>query len=63
MIKKIIIKPGCISCGTCEVICPNVFEVKQIGTVKKNASLELHKEEIKEAAQTCPVGCIEIEEE
>ena len=63
MIKNVKINPGCVSCGTCEVVCPNVFEVKEIVEIRKNADLRANEEEIKEAAQTCPVGAIEIEEE
>lgn len=63
MIKNVKINPGCVSCGTCEVVCPNVFEVKEIVEIRKNADLRVNEEGIKEAAQTCPVGAIEIEEE
>lgn len=63
MIKKVTIKPGCVSCGTCSVICPNVFEVSDIGKIKENVDFQTNEEEIKEAAQACPVGVIEIEEE
>ncbi|MBD3231393.1 ferredoxin [Candidatus Dependentiae bacterium] len=59
---KIKILPGCISCGTCEVVCPEVFKVSDVSHLKKDADLEQNKEKIKEAAQMCPVGVIEVEE-
>lgn len=62
-IKKVKIIPGCVSCGTCEAICPEVFEVKEVAQVKQDADLESYKDKIFEAAEMCPVGAIEIEEE
>ncbi|MDP3889225.1 MAG: ferredoxin [bacterium] len=60
--KKIIIEPGCISCGTCAFIAPDCFEVKDIAHVKNNASFENNKEKIREAAQACPVQVITYKE-
>lgn len=60
--KKVKILPGCISCGTCQVICPEVFEVTDISHIKKDADLKKNEEQIKEAADMCPVSVIEIEE-
>ncbi len=60
--KKVKILPGCISCGTCQVICPEVFEVTDISHVKQDADLQKHEEKIEEAAQACPVSAIEVEE-
>jgi len=60
-VKKVEIMPGCVSCGTCEFICPAVFEVKGIAKVK-NIDLTPHTEAIKEAAFTCPVNVIKINE-
>jgi len=60
--KKVTIMPGCISCGTCQVVCPEVFEVTDISHVKENVDFEKNEEKIKEAAQMCPVNVIEVEE-
>ena len=60
--KKVVIEPGCITCGACEFIAPEVFEVTDISHVKKDAPLPKCKEEIKEAAQACPVNVIQYEE-
>lgn len=62
-VKKVSIIPGCISCGTCEVICPQVFEVKSVSEVKPNAPVEQFGEECQEAADLCPVSVIKVEKE
>ena len=62
-IKKVYIVPGCISCGTCEAVCPQVFEVKAVAEVKEDADFAAHEEEIKEATEICPVSVIKYEEE
>ena len=59
--KKVKIIPGCISCGTCEEICPKEFEVKDISYVKEEANLEENAELIEEAADMCPVSVIKTE--
>lgn len=60
--KKVTIQPGCISCGSCEYICPAVFKVVEKSSVKVDADLQAHAELIKKAAQKCPVQVIEYEE-
>jgi ferredoxin len=60
--KKVTILPGCISCGTCQVICPEVFEVTDISHIKKNADFKKCEKEIRQAAEMCPVSAIDIEE-
>ncbi len=62
-VKCVKIVPGCISCGTCEAICPDVFEVKGVAEVKANPDLVKHGELIKEASYMCPVNVIHVEEE
>jgi ferredoxin len=62
-IKKVTIIPGCISCGTCEVVCPAVFEVKDISYVKPQADFDKHAASIDEAVQVCPVSVIKVEKE
>ena len=62
-IKNVKIIPGCISCGTCEAICPQVFEVKDISYVKQDACFDQHAEEIEEACEMCPVSVIQAESE
>lgn len=57
---KIKILPGCISCGTCEAVCPKVFQINSISQVRENVNLQEYKNCIKEAAEMCPVDAIEI---
>lgn len=60
-IRKVRILPGCIACGTCEVVCPQVFKVGSISQVREDVDLQEHKTCIEEAAEMCPVKVIEIE--
>ena len=62
-VKKVSIIPGCISCGTCEVVCPQVFEVKGVSEVRPNADVRKYSEECQEAADLCPVSVIKVEKE
>lgn len=57
-ITQVTIQPGCITCGLCEFIAPDVFEVKDISYVKKDAEFALHANAIKQAAHECPVEVI-----
>ena len=60
--KKVLIEPGCISCGSCEFICPQVFRVVQTSQVNATADLNMHVDLIKKAALKCPVQVIKYEE-
>ncbi len=60
--KKVYIEPGCITCGTCEAVCPQVFKVTDVSHVVEGADLVVHEELIKEAAEICPVSVIKYEE-
>lgn len=62
-IKNVRIQPGCISCGTCQFICPEVFEVTDRSRVKENIDFSQYSEKIKEAVRACPVKVIVGEEE
>jgi len=57
---KVKILPGCISCGTCEVVCPKVFSVNSVSKVREGTDLKEHEDCIEEAADMCPVGVIEV---
>ena len=56
--KKVIIDPGCISCGACEFNAPEVFEVTDVSRVKKDADIEKNEQKINKAIQGCPVAVI-----
>jgi ferredoxin len=60
--KKVYIKPGCISCGSCQFIAPEVFEVTDISRIKPDADFERHAQAITLAAERCPVQVIIGEE-
>ena len=52
------VNDSCIGCGACESICAEVFEVADCAVVK--GSVAGHEDAVKEAADSCPVGAIEI---
>ena len=60
--KSVKIIPGCVTCGTCEFIAPEIFEVFDIAYVKKNIDIEKYKKEIEKAAKSCPVSVIKYSE-
>lgn len=53
----------CTSCGLCESTAPQVFEVPDKMIVISGVDFNLYASEIKEAADSCPVGVISFEEE
>jgi ferredoxin len=53
-------KNECTMCGACEAVCDAVFSVPEKMVVLKNADLSL-EDEIKEAADSCPVSVIAFE--
>ncbi len=53
----------CIACGMCESIAPDVFEVTDTMTVKEEVDFDQYQDEIKEAAESCPVNVISYESE
>ena len=60
-IKKVWIEEGCTACGLCEEICPEVFEMQEEAVVKKSINYNNFEEQIKEAAESCPVEVIKFE--
>ncbi len=61
--KKIIIKPGCISCGLCAYIAPELFEVTDTSHIKQNADFTRYESQLKSAISQCPVQVICYEKE
>lgn len=59
-ISKVWVEEDCISCGACEAVCPEVFEVQDISQVKEGVNFEDYEAEIKEAAEGCPVEVIKF---
>jgi ferredoxin len=60
-ISKVTIEDGCIACGVCEQVCPEVFKVNDIAVVLKEADLSKNEDKIREAANSCPVTVIKVE--
>ncbi len=60
--KNVTIEPGCISCGSCQFIVPEVFEIISTSQVKKGIDITQFAHLIKEAALKCPVQVIKIKE-
>lgn len=57
-------KDVCIGCGACTAICPEVFEFSDEGFAKVITPEvpEGKEDEVKDAAEGCPTGAIEVNE-
>lgn len=60
-ITKVWIIEGCISCGLCSDISPEVFRLEDIAVVKEDADFNANESQIKESAESCPVEVIKYE--
>ncbi|MDO5547652.1 MAG: ferredoxin [Eubacteriales bacterium] len=57
-------RAGCIGCGTCEALCPEVYQIQEDGLAQIIAQPDGYLEDAaREAAGSCPVSVIEVEEE
>lgn len=56
--KKIIIEPGCIACGTCEFIAPQLFKVTDRSRVQPDANITDNEQALLKAVTSCPVSVI-----
>jgi ferredoxin len=61
-IKKVWVEEECTACGLCEEICPEVFKLEDIATVIEGVNYADYEEQIKEAAESCPVEVIKYSE-
>ena len=57
---SISIKPGCVSCGCCAAIAPDIFAIKGIACIIKDNNLTPYISTIEKAAAMCPVGAIDV---
>lgn len=51
----------CIGCGVCMQVCPDVFDLDEDegkALVLDESCVESKKEYVKEAIDSCPIGCI-----
>ena len=54
---------ACVGDGTCVEVCPEVFEMRgDLAVVKTDQVAGEHEEKCREAAESCPVEAIIIEE-
>lgn len=55
---------ACIGCGACAAICDNVFDINDEGlsVAKVEVVEESDYQDVKDAADSCPTGAIEVEE-
>lgn len=60
--KNLHIKKDCVGCGSCEVLCPEVFEVEEVALIKKDINLDEHEKCIRGAMRICPVRVIRYED-
>ncbi|NCB63648.1 MAG: ferredoxin [Clostridia bacterium] len=61
--KVSIERNDCISCGVCEATCPEVFRIANDGLAEVYAEPAAENEgAVKEAAESCPVAIIYVEE-
>jgi len=61
--KKVKILPGCIGCGMCQALAPEVFTVADVSHVKEGVDCNKYKYEIEQAVDSCPVHVIEYKQE
>ncbi|HEX2153836.1 MAG TPA: ferredoxin [Acidimicrobiia bacterium] len=50
----------CVGSGLCEMICPEVFEVRDVSHVKIDPIPPEHEEAVRRAAASCPTEAIEL---
>jgi ferredoxin len=60
-ITSVWIEEGCIACGSCEQICPQVFVVTDRSRIIEGVNFGDYEAQIKEAAECCPVEVIRYE--
>ncbi len=60
-IKRVWIEEGCTVCGLCADICPDVFQIQDEATVLEGVNYSNYEQQVKEAADSCPVEIIKYE--
>jgi ferredoxin len=50
----------CAATGQCEMICPEVFEVDLVAEVKSEDPAPSLHQRVREAADACPTGAIDV---
>ena len=60
-LSKVWIVDGCISCGLCSDLCPEVFRLEDVAVVIEGADINANESLIRESAESCPVEVIKFE--
>lgn len=60
-ISSVTISDECTGCGLCETTCPEVFELDDVASVKADADFDAYEDEIRQAAEECPVEAIMVD--
>jgi ferredoxin len=61
---KVEVTDDCISCGICCDICPDVFKMGDVyAEVILNPVEEKYRDEVEEAADSCPTSAIMVNED
>ena len=58
---NITIVDGCIACGVCESLCPEVFTVYET-SIADNSYVSGREDRCRDAAKACPVSVIQVKE-
>ncbi|HHU22739.1 MAG TPA: ferredoxin [Clostridiales bacterium] len=62
--KAFVDRSGCIGCGLCESICPEVFRIDDEGLAEAYGEVDASNEDsATEARDSCPVSVISLEED
>lgn len=59
--KVIVDRDGCIGCGACAEICPDVFRIADDGLSEVISSPDGLEEQVEAAEDSCPVEVIHTE--
>lgn len=55
-------RDGCIGCGACADVCPEVFRIAEDGLSEIVSKPDGFEKSVEEAAEACPVEVIHTEE-
>lgn len=58
---KVWIDEGCMACGVCQDLCPDVFEVTDMAAIISGIDYDQYTQEIQEARDSCPMEVIKLE--
>jgi len=61
-IKRVWIEEDCTACGVCADISPEVFKMEDLAVVIEGVNYSDYEDDIKDAADSCPVEVIKYTE-